>query len=106
MPQNRSTCKSDVQITYDDRGGIESVTLDPEEVMRRGWLYKPDHKIHPALRAEIRRHRLAYEQARFRQELDERCPDKRLRGQSRFWKELEARQPAISEAKDAAGPEA
>jgi hypothetical protein len=116
MPQNRSIRKSAVKVEYDDRGGVSSVTLHPKEVMRRGWLHADWKKIPPVFREEVRRHREAYERMQFQKELRERFPEEHRRGASRFWLEIESRQPQISEwlhrdaelseATSAAGPEA
>jgi hypothetical protein len=86
-----------MDVEYGDRGEVIGIQLSIQDVKDRKLLYKPDRRIHPMLRDEVQRHREAYLESLRRQEMQQRFPDGRPKGTSEFWRQIEARQPAISE---------
>jgi len=88
-----------IRAQYDERGAVipETVEISIAEIKKRGWLYGNMNHVPRWAHAAVMKHRQAYELAQHRIEMKQRFPDGRPRGTSEFWRQIEARQPAISE---------
>ena len=92
----------EIRYSEDGDGSVEGVRLTPQEVMRRGLLWKDPARIHPLLRAEVRRHQEAYLESLSRREKAAReasVPDY-LKGRKRdsaLWQEIQARRPELGD---------
>lgn len=85
-----------MRFERDERGDVrpETVRMTIKEAKR--WLYRPDRQVPPHLLMEVKRHRAAKEAAEHEAELNARFPERKVRGPSRLWQEMERRQPGIS----------